>query len=195
MTFIQLWFTGYANPARFAERLRDKPAPLWGLYATLLRGALDSLLLYLPVHLLGRSPLPPSYITLLPTQGYYATLVWVAPLFFLLQWLAGAGVMHITLRALRRPSDIDQLLNLTGFATLVVGAFLLAWDWAWIWIGGMDYITLGLSHLAADAWWWVLVVVGLKRLLNTPAWLALLLNALGFAISLPLAMLFMRSPL
>ena len=30
MEFLQLWFTGYVSPVRFIERLRAKPAPLYG---------------------------------------------------------------------------------------------------------------------------------------------------------------------
>jgi hypothetical protein len=53
MSFFRVWFTGYWKPAKMIEYLRSKPAPHWGLYGQLLRAALDSLLTYLPLALMG----------------------------------------------------------------------------------------------------------------------------------------------
>ncbi len=77
MNFIQLWLTGYINPARLIEGLRAKPAPHYGFFAQLLRGGLVGLFLYLPLAVLGRTPPTPSYIPALPTGTYYGTLVWL----------------------------------------------------------------------------------------------------------------------
>jgi hypothetical protein len=78
---------------------------------------------------------------------------------------------------------------------LVVGAILLLWDWLWLIAGGMDQYALGISHLVIDLWGAVLVAVGLKRLLDVPAWLGAVLYVLAVASALPLAVMFMRSPL
>jgi hypothetical protein len=195
MEFIQLWFTGYVSPVRFIERLRGKPAPLWGFCGQLLRALMDALLLFLPAYLLGRTPPMESFLTLFPTKTYYATLVWLAPLVFFIQWLVGSGMMHVALRLMKRPSDIDLILNISGMTTLVVGFILLVWDWSWIALGGMDQYTLGISHLVIDIYGIAIGVIGLKRLLGVPIWLGILLHLLIFIITLPIAALFIRSPL
>lgn len=194
MSFFQTWFTGYHNPGRFAEALRHKPAPHWGIWATILRSLIDSLLLYLPLALMGRIPPTAPYITLFAHDTYYTTLIWLTPVVFLVEWLLGAGIFHLLLRLFKHPSDIDQILNLTAFAGLVVGAFLLLWDWFWLLVGGGNQYLLGVSHLVIDLWWFALVVVGLKRLLGVPTWLGILVSMLAFWATLPLAALFMRSP-
>jgi hypothetical protein len=112
MNFIKVWLTGYINPARFAKALRGKPAPHWGLYAQILRGLMDSLLLYLPISLMGRIPPTSSYLTFIPTGTYYGTLVWLTPFVFLAQFIIGAGVIHVYPRLQNQPGDIDQILNI-----------------------------------------------------------------------------------
>jgi len=195
MNFFQVWLTGYFSPNRFAEALRNKPAPHWGLWATILRSLIDSLLLYLPLVLMGKTPPLAPYITLFAHDTYYTTLIWLAPLVFLVEWLLGGSIFHVLLRLFKRPSNIDQILNLTAFAGLVVGAFLLLWDWFWLLVGVGNQYLLGASHLFIDLWWYVLVVVGLKRLLGVPIWMGILVSVLAFWATLPLVMLFMRSPL
>jgi len=112
--FLRTWAVGYINPSAFARALEGKPAPHWGLYAQLLRGAFDSLLLYLPLYLLGRQPPTPSFLTFIPTESYYGTLIWLTPIVFSAQWLIGGALMHVILRLSKRRSDIDQLLNIGG---------------------------------------------------------------------------------
>jgi hypothetical protein len=193
--FVRVWCMGYVNPFRCIEGLRDKPAPQWGFYAQFLRAVLDSLLLYLPLSLLGRTPPTPSNLTAVPTETYFGALVWMTPLVLFAQWLLGGGMMHMILRLVGRHSNFDQILNLTGMATLVVGAFLLAWDWLWIVMGGIDQYGLGISHLLIDFWGGVIVVLGLRKILGVPAWLGVMLYVLGIAIGLPLGIMFMRSPI
>ena len=195
MEFIQLWFTGYFAPGRFIQELREKPAPLWGFYGQLLRGLMDALLLFLPLYLMGRTPPMESFLTLFPTRTYYGTLIWLAPLVFFVQWLVGSGMTHVTLRLMKRPTDIDLILNLSGMITLVVGSILLVWDWIWIALGGMNQYALGISHLAIDLYGIVIGVIAYKQLLGVPIWLGILLHMLTFMIVLPIAALFIRSPL
>ncbi|MBN1399447.1 MAG: hypothetical protein JXA74_01345 [Anaerolineae bacterium] len=202
MTFFQVWLSGYYSPGRFARGLLDRPAPQWGLLAVGLRAALISLGLYLPLHLLGRTPPLRSYLPFIPTERYYGALVWITPLVLVAQWLLDGALTHVLLRLLRRPSDLDQILNIYGLSALVVGAFLMVWDWAWIAIGiawdpygGIDQFLLGTSHLVLDVWGLVLAVVALKGLLGVPIWLGVALDLLAVAASLPLAIMFMRSPL
>jgi hypothetical protein len=195
MSFIRVWLTGYYNPVEMIEALRSKPAPHWGFYGQLLRAALDSLLLYLPVALMGRIPPTPSNLSFLPTERYYWHLIWIAPLVLGAVWLLSSAFTHLVLRLAGRPSEFDQILNIVGMATLVVGAFILVWDWAWFALGGVNQYFLGISHLVIDLWGVVIVTIGLKRILDVPIWLGAVLGLLGIATSLPLAIMFMRSPL
>jgi hypothetical protein len=111
------------------------------------------------------------------------------------QWLLGGAAIQVLLRLSKLRSDIDQILNVTGMATLVVGAFLVVWDWFWLVMGGMSQYTLGISHLVIDIWWIVIIVTGLKRMLSVPVWLGILLCLLSIAFAIPLAFMFMSSPI
>jgi hypothetical protein len=193
--FFRVWLSGYYSPARFAAGLRDRPAPLWGACAVLVRCALLSLLTYLPLQLSGRVPPTPSNLSFIATEQYYGALIWLAPLVLVVQWLLGGAIAHVTLRLAGRPSNIDVILNISAMAGLVVGTFLVAWDWVWILVGGMDQILLGISHLILDIWYIVLTVTGLRRLLEVPVWLGVVLCLLIIATAMPLAIMFMRSPL
>jgi hypothetical protein len=195
MSFFRVWITGYYDPVRMIEELRSKPAPQWGFYGQFLRAALDSLLLYLPMALMGRIPPVPSNLSFIPTARYYWHLIWLSPLVLGATWLLTSAFVHLVVRLAGRRSDFDQILNLAGMATLVVGAFLLVWDWAWFAIGGVNQYFLGISHLVFDLWAVVITAIGLKRILGVPTWLGAVLSLLGIPIFLPFAIMFMRSPL
>ena len=195
MSYIRLWFTGYYNPARMMEELRSKPAPRWGFYSQFLRAAMDSLLLYLPIALMGRIPPQPSNIQALPTGQYYWSLIWLSPLVLAAEWLLMAAFVHLVLRLSGRSSDYDQILNIGGMSAIVVGSFLLVWDWIWITLGGLDQYALGISHLAISLWGVAIGTIGLKRILGVPTWLGALLNLVTLFIALPFGIMFMRSPL
>ena len=194
MSFIRVWFTGYYSPARMIEQLQSKPAPHWGFYGQFLRAALDSLLVYLPVALMGRVPPTPSNLSFLPTEQYYWHLIWLSPLVLGAEWLLVSAFTHVVLRLAGRRSDIDQILNISGMATIVVGAFLLVWDWAAFALGGANQYFLGISHLVIALWGVAIGVVGLKRILGVPIWLGATLNFLSIPIALPFGIMFMRSP-
>jgi hypothetical protein len=110
------------------------------------------------------------------------------------EWLLGAAVMHVALRLSKLPSDIDQILNLTGMAGLVIGAFLVLWDWFWFFVGSANQYFLGISHLIIDVWWFVIVVTGLKHLCGVPTRYGIVTSVLAFAASLPFAIIIMRAP-
>ena len=195
MSFVRVWFTGYYNPAKMIEQLLSKPAPHWGFYGQFLRAALDSLLLYLPVALMGRIPPTPSNLAFLSTERYYWHLVWLSPIILGADWLLASAFTHVVLRLAGRRSDFDQILNIGGMATIVVGAFLLVWDWAWFASGGVNQYFLGMSHLAIGLWAVVIGAIGLKRILGVPIWLGVILTFLGIPIAMPFGIMFMRSPL
>jgi len=194
MEFLKLWMTGYQKPAAFAEGLQKYPAPQWGFSALLIRSLLVSLLLYLPLACLGRVPPTPSFLSFLSSETYYATLIFLTPLVFFLEWLLGGSVIHLLLRFHNLPSDIDQILNLTGMAGLVVAAVLLLWDWVWLGLDVGNQYLLGISHLLIDSWYLVLLIVGLKKLFNLPFLLAFYLSMVSFLFTFPLAVLLMRAP-
>ncbi|MFO7633572.1 MAG: hypothetical protein R6W76_13595 [Caldilinea sp.] len=171
--FLRVWAAGYLGPRRFTNGLKDAPAPGWGFHAVILRSMMDSLLIYLPVAVMGRQPPTPSYLTFLAADHYYFTLIWLTPLIFLTQWLLGGAVLHLVLRLRRLPGDIDRILNLTGMAGLVVATVLVLWDWFWFMAGAANQVFLGVSHLVIDLWWFVLVVAGLRQIVGGSTRLAI----------------------
>lgn len=194
MNFAQTWFAGYVSPTRFVEALKSQHAPHWGFYAQILRSLIDSLLLYLPLAILGRQPPTPSYLTFIPTEEYYAALIWLTPLVFMTEWLLAAAVIHVFLRLCQLPSNMDQILNITGMAGLVVAAALIVWDWFWLIVGGMNQYSLGISHLLIDVWWFIIVVTAFRRLFGISVRHGITLSFLAFATAMPFAILFMRAP-
>jgi len=195
MSFVRLWFTGYYSPVKMMEELRSKPAPQWGFYGQFLRAALDSLLLYLPIALMGRIPPMPSNLSFLPTEQYYWHLIWLSPIVLAVQWMLPSAFIHVVLRFSGRRSDVDQILNIAGMSALVVGAFILLWDWLWLAVGGIDQYLLGISHLLISLWGVVIETIGLKRILGVPIWLGAILSFLVILIAWPFGIMFMRSPL
>jgi hypothetical protein len=192
--FFRSWRLAYTHPQQFADVLREAEGPYLGLFATLLRGAFDSILVYLPVHFLGRLPPTPSYLPFIPTERYYLALVGIGPLVFLAHWLFFNALAHVALRIARRPSNIDVLLNCSGMIGLAIGAVLVLYDWLFILGGWGNQWVLGGTHLLIDLWAIAISVIGLKRLLGTPVWLGVLINILAIVTWLPLAVMFMRSP-
>ena len=195
MNYVTLWLTAYINPIRFVDELSTKPAPQWGFFAALQRGLMDSLLTYLPVYLLGRTPPTPSNLSFIPTENYYGALIFLAPIVLVAIWLISSALTHLILKLSYKRSDFDLILNISGFTALVVGSIIILWDGLWLMIGGMNQYTLGISHLVIDIWAIVITTIALKRILSVPVWFGLILSIIGIAVSLPLAIMFMRSPI
>ncbi len=195
MNYVKLWLTAYINPKKFADELATKPAPKWGFFAALQRGIMDSLFTYLPVYLLGRIPPTPSNLSFIPTENYYGSLIFLAPIVLITIWLTSSSLIHLILKLSSKRSDIDQILNISGFSALAIGTILILWDALWLTIGGMNQYALGISHLIIDIWAIVITTIALKRILDVPVWLGIVLNIIGIAVSLPFAIMFMRSPI
>ncbi len=194
MNYVKLWFTAYINPRKFSDELIMAPAPAWGFFAALQRGLMDSLLIYLPIYLLGKVPPTPSNLSFIPTENYYGGLIVLAPIILLTEWLLSSSLMHLILRLSKKKSDIDQLLNISGFTALAIGTVLIVWDALWLVVGGMTQYRLGISHLIINVWAVVITTIALKRVLKVPVWLGIVLNIIGMAVSMPFAIMFMRSP-
>ena len=195
MNYVTLWLTAYINPIRFVDELRTKPAPQWGFFAALQRGLMDSLLTYLPVYLLGRIPPTPSNLSFIPTENYYGALIFLAPIVLVAIWLISSALTHLILKLSYKRSDFDLILNISGFTALVVGSIIILWDGLWLIIGGMNQYTLGISHLVIDIWAIAITTIALKRILSVPVWFGIILSIIGIAVSIPFAIMFMRSPI
>jgi hypothetical protein len=164
------------------------------MFAQLLRGVLDSLLVFLPVSLMGRVPPTPSFLSFIPTERYYAALIWMGPCVLLAEMLMGVVVIHVLLRLMGQRSDIDQIINIVGMSALIVGTALIPWDWAWFALGAADQYFLGISHLVISLWATVIIGIGLQRILSVPLWLGIVLSIISIPVQLPFAIMFMRSP-
>jgi hypothetical protein len=195
MAYVQVWFSAYISPFRFARKLEDKPAPLWGLVACLQRALMDGFLLYLPLALMGRVPPEPSYLSFIADERYYLALVGIAPIVLTAEWLLASATIYLILRLARYTNDFDQILNVQGFTALAIGAVLLVWDWIWLGLGGMSQYGLGISHLLIDLWGVAIAAIAFRVILQVPVWFGVVLNLLGIFVALPMAIMFMRSPL
>ena len=195
LKYLKLWGFFYINPRKYTELIKTSLAPSWGLAAAVQRAFMDALLLYLPIALIGSIPPERSYLHFIATENYYFALIGLAPIILTLEWLLTASAIHVLLRLLKYRSSFDTILNISGFGALAIGSILLLWDWTWILIGGMNQYWLGISHLLIDIWGIIIATICFKAILKVPIWLGLLSNVLGIAVAMPLAIMFMRSPL
>jgi hypothetical protein len=181
--------------------LKIQDGPALGLVATMIRGLLDSLVLFLPLYLVGRHPSMHSYLSFVKTENYFLFLVFICPLFFLLLWLFQSGCIYLILRLSGNETrkiekcKIDHILNIIGLASLIVGFILVLWDWIWILLNSTHYIWLGISHLIIDGWFIYLFAISLKELMGIKIWWGIALAVLAIMLALLPAMLIMRSPL
>ena len=191
--FLRLWWFGYTRPSAFVEGIIARRGWLLGFGGQGVRVALDSLLEYLPVAIMGRVPPTPPVIPI-PANGYYWFLVFAAPTIIFAQMLLGSLAGHAILRALGRESDLGFLVNVAGMTALVVGAVIVVWDWTWFALGFHDQVFLGITHLLLDGWGICLSVLAMRRRLGVPVTLGIGLNIVGIVVALSLAVPFMRSP-
>lgn len=194
-SLIKVWICGYRHPRKFSMSLSGQPAPWLGFLAQAWRALFNAILLYFPLVLLGREPSTPSYLVFITTEGYYRALIWIAPVFLILQWLLATAIIYMVLRGGSQSLDFDVLLNITGASALVVGSALILWDWLWVIFGWQNPVLLGCSHLVFDVWGGVLVVYSMREHLNVPVRLALAAYLVAIILSLPLAALIMRAPI
>jgi hypothetical protein len=189
----QIWLGAYLHPGAALATLKHEATPRIGLYAVLLRSALVVLLGYLPAALLGRTPVWPSYLTIVPDEHYYLALVVLFPLVQLALWLLCAALTHVILRLSGRASNIDHILNLQGVIALVVGSVLFLLDWLAAALGWTDRLLLGVVHLLVDLTWTLaLAVIGYRVLLGLPFWLSVVLVLAWVLASVPVSALLLR---
>ncbi len=194
MTLLKIWLSGYYDPAKMVKAIAAKKSPAVGFAATVMRGLLLSLFTYLPQALLNNRPFPDSALSFVSNERYFLFLTAVAPLYVTLLLCVGAAYTYLVLRALGYRADIDFLFNLSGLVALVVGAFIIVWDWLCLLLKFNNVYFMGATHLVIDVWAITLTVYGLWKVLNVKVWQGILINVGWFAIALPLAMLIMRAP-
>lgn len=192
MNFVQVWLSGLINPIRSLDELKGKPAPQWGLLAVLIRFIPTSLIVTLPLFLLGREPFTPSSLTFLTTQNYYMAQVVFLPIFGVTIWLLMSAFAHVVLRLAGKGSDFDQVLNIVGVGMLIPIPVVWAWDVTMIALNLYQLPVMAVSHALFQLWEASIEAVGFVRLLRlgiVPAiGVALVINALYIA----LAMIFIR---
>jgi hypothetical protein len=181
VTFLHLWLVGIYNPAKFAEELKSKPAPLWGFAAVAIRFSGSTLTTGLLALITQLTPFQPSSLTFLPTEVYYRYQLFFLPLFGLAVWLLMSGVAHTAIRLAGRRSDFDQVLNIIGLGMLVPMPVVWLWDGAMIGLGTFQLATMALSHSVFQLWEASVQAVCLRRNLGLGAVSAVVL-AVGINI-------------
>jgi hypothetical protein len=193
VNFVQVWLLGIVNPSRAFDELRRKPAPAWGLWAVLVRYIPTALTSTLALHLLGRTPFAPSYLTFLSTEDYYGAEIFFLPLFGLAAWLLGSAVVHLCLRLVGRPSSFDWVLNVIGFGLLIVMPVAWLLDWLSIALDVYGTGVIPVIHILLSLWEVALFGVGLSKMEGLPFWSGCLLGLIFTGgVYIPLAMLFVR---
>jgi len=195
MEFIRTWFAGYYNPNKVIDKLKSAPAPQWGFYATLLRAGFDSFLLYLPLAILGRQPSTPSALSLLSTEKYYWASVLLMPFFLIFLWLLLSAVIHLILSLARKENSFNQILNITGMTSLIVGAPLIPVDWFFIIMGWHFSMILGFIHMIFGFGGLAIIIIGYKKILQVPVWLGVVLNIIWVLVGWPISAIFIRPPI
>jgi hypothetical protein len=193
MRFLQIWLQGLYNPAGAFKRLQPRPAPYWGLWATLLRFSVTALTSILALRLLGRTPFHPSYLTFLAAEQYYTAEIFFLPLFGLGCWLLSGALVHLVLRGMGKQSDFDWILNVIGFGLLIPMPAVWLIDWISIALDLYGRGTTPLIHSLISLWEIILIGVGLAKMAETRRWVYFLLAALvKIGVYIPLAALFVR---
>ena len=192
MNLMRLWQIGLLHPARAFDAIRSKPAPQWGFWIVVFFNVIISLVTILPLVLLGHPPLMPSALTFLPTESYLAAEIFFLPILRVAVYLLGAAIIHVGLRLLNRTSDIDQILNIGGLATLIVMPPLLLSDWSLIVLNRYDFAIVGITHPLITVWGLLLCTIGLTRLLGVETKWAFGLSLVSQCATIPLLAIFAR---
>lgn len=193
MNLFELWWTAVTHPARAFEEVKRKPAPTWGFRVVLCFNLMISLTSLLALELLGRQPFLPSWLTFLPTERYYQFEIFFLPVLRMVSWLLSAATIHLGLRLMGRPSDMDRILNIGGVQYLVVLPYTFAVDWTAIALNAYGFGLIAVLHGAVDLIWSLtLGVIGLRVLLGLKPRLAVELSLLSTVVSLPLLAIFAR---
>lgn len=192
MNLARVWLLGLINPSRAFEELKSKPAPIWGLWAVLIRFVATSLTTVLALYLLGRVPFEPSCLTFLATEDYYAAEIFFMPLFGLGIWLLSGAFVHLILRLAGKAGNFDKILNIIGLGLLIPMPVVWLWDWTVIALNYYQVTVMAISHSVFALWGVILYSVGFKKVLGLRTLPAVGLALVITGIYISLASLFIR---
>ncbi len=193
MNYFQLYLTAVFHPARAFDEIRSRPAPLWAFKVLLFFNLLISATSTLARYLLGYGPMMPSSLTFLPDEHYLLAEIFFLPVVRMLAWLLGAAVIHLGIRLAGKPSDMDQILNISGVIYLVVMPYTFLIDWTSIALNVYGTGVIIILHGVVDlVWSLALGVIGLRQLLAISTKLALTVSLINVAVGIPLLALVAR---
>jgi len=165
MKILKLWVYGIFKPSNMIAIIKIETNPFIGFQAVIIRSFLNSLLLFLPLYLMGRQPSMPSWLTFIGEADYFLFLAIATPYVFVVMWLFLSGVIYLILNSLC-DFRFDHILNIFGVVSLVVGSSLVVWDWIWIAFDLQNYMVLGITHLLFDIWFIWLSVICMKKIMG-----------------------------
>ncbi len=189
---LRLWWTGISNPVRMARQLGDIASPGVGFFAVLTRFAVTTLTTGLALYLLDRRPFAPSEFVGLPDDRYYFAQLFFLPLWGFAIWFLMSSVAYLLVRASRKQSDFDRVLNIVGMGMLVPMPILWLWDWAAIAFGLYKVTTMAITHTVAQIWEASVEAIGFARILRLKFTAAVAISAVINIIYIALAMHFIR---
>lgn len=192
MTFLRIWLLGLTKPSHLFDELRHKPAPMWGLWAVLIRFVVTSLTTTLALYLLGRLPFAPSRLTFLPMENYYRAEIFFLPLWGLGIWLLMASIAHVFIRLAGKGSNFDQILNVIGMGMLVPMPAVWLFDWTAIGFSFYTMMPMAISHSVFQLWEVGIEATGFNRLLGLRLPFAVMVAIAINVVYVLLAMTFIR---
>ena len=192
MTFLRIWLLGLTKPAHMFDKLKQKPAPFWGLWAVLIRFVVTSLTTTLALYLLGRLPFAPSRLTFLPIENYYRAEIFFLPIWGLGIWLLMASIAHVFIRLAGKRSNFDQILNVIGMGMLVPMPVVWLFDWTAIGFSFYTIMPMAISHSVFQLWEVGIEAIGFNKLLGLRLPIAVMLAIAINVVYVLLAMTFIR---
>jgi hypothetical protein len=194
LRFLKLWLFGFTNPWAFANGVKNGPAPWFGLAGRSVQGVAAALALFMPLAIAGTMPSVKSWLSFVPTAQYYAAMIGLTPVVYLIQLLAGCAAMHTMLRFAGLRNDFDVVININGMAAMTTGIAMIAADWLYLALGLTNGTVLGIIHLAFYGWAAWLSSYALKKIFGVSIRFGLLANLVYLVFSLPLGIVFLRLP-
>jgi hypothetical protein len=191
--FLRLWILAIVRPRKAYDLLVEAPAPAWGLYSILIRFCGTAITSILALHLLGRRPFVPPYLSILNETTYYLAEVFFLPLFGIAAWLLSSALIHLILRLSGRGYHIDWVMNVIGFSLLVVMPMVWLVDWATIAIDAYGANSTIPVHAAVSGWEVALMAIGFRKI-EKLSWVACAILGLivKAGVYIPLAAIFVR---
>ena len=191
--FLGIWLLVITKPKKAFSKLGEKPAPMWGLIAILIRFIGTSLTSILALYLIGFRPFVASYLNILSEENYYLAEIFFLPIFGIGAWLLSSALVHLILRIFRQESQIDWIMNVIGVSLLGVMPVVWLLDWSGIAFGFYGATFTIPIHASISFWEVGLMAVGFKRMKNINWIGAIFLGLIVKAgVYIPLAAIFIR---